>query len=586
MVHNGSVPLTATPQAPALSPEQGAANGRSSGRRRTPKSCDCCGPNSKGHDEKTHHSGMPGRRGAGQSGRGRGLSGRGRGHPGRGRGYPGRGRSLELGDVPRRKPGRPPWKKTVEIAEQVEETKDSVVEEVTDFVCPSPTHPPGEQGGNCVAELVTGMEQQSGPFSGESGPVSGESGSGTAGSGVEDGEDGLREDWLVPSGEEQLEGVCDPGKPPQTGGVMEVEQPPPQVTGAVVLSNGTTPTPPPPPTSVEHTPMESAPMEVEPLTLATVSPIHILLDTTLHPHAVWDHCTYCKPGTWVQEEGNSPPDQPSKPQPWPADNSHEGIREIVHEFLEHFYVKYGSFIPLSESDIMEHLKKTCNSELNNRQLNIHSEVVKYKAGLASAPMTSFMVTYNKHTLTLEDLSTLDEQNWVNDQVINMYGELILEATQHKIHFFNSFFHRQLVAKGYEGVKRWTKKVDLFSKRLLLIPIHLEIHWSLITVDMTNQHINYYDSQGIVFKHTVDNIMRYILSEAKEKKQAVFQKGWKMIINKGIPQQKNDSDCGVFVLEYCRCLALKHPLQFSQDDMPRVRKRIYKELCDCGLTQQH
>ena len=51
-----------------------------------------------------------------------------------------------------------------------------------------------------------------------------------------------------------------------------------------------------------------------------------------------------------------------------------------------------------------------------RKLNIHSEVVKYKAALASAPMTAFMVTYNKHTLTLEDLSTLDEQNWVNDQV--------------------------------------------------------------------------------------------------------------------------------------------------------------------------
>lgn len=29
----------------------------------------------------------------------------------------------------------------------------------------------------------------------------------------------------------------------------------------------------------------------------------------------------------------------------------------------------------------------------------------------------------------------------------------------QVHFFNSFFHRQLVAKGYEGVKRWTKKVS-------------------------------------------------------------------------------------------------------------------------------
>lgn len=277
----------------------------------------------------------------------------------------------------------------------------------------------------------------------------------------------------------------------------------------------------------------------------------------------------------------APPAQVSTPSP--AEHSHEGIKEIVHEFLENFYMKYGSFIPLSENDVFEHLNKTCSSELNKKTLNINSEVARYKEGLASAPMNSFTVTYNKHSLTLEDLSTLDEQNWVNDQVINMYGELIMEATQHKIHFFNSFFHRQLVAKGYEGVKRWTKKVDLFSKRLLLIPIHLEIHWSLITVDMTNQQIHYYDSQGIVFKHTVDNIMKYILSEAKEKKQMGYQKGWKVIVNKGIPQQRNDSDCGVFVLEYCRCLALSEPLKFSQDDMPKVRKRIYKELCNCALS---
>ncbi|MEQ2244833.1 Sentrin-specific protease 5, partial [Ilyodon furcidens] len=117
-----------------------------------------------------------------------------------------------------------------------------------------------------------------------------------------------------------------------------------------------------------------------------------------------------------------------------------------------------------------------------------------------------------------------------------------------VHFFNSFFYKQLVAKGYDGVKRWTKKVDLFSKWLLLIPIHLEIHWSLIAVTMATKTISYYDSQGIVFRHTTNNIMKYLQSEAREKKQAAFQKGWKIAIIKGIPQQKNDSDCGVFVLE--------------------------------------
>ncbi|MEQ2196144.1 Sentrin-specific protease 5, partial [Xenoophorus captivus] len=73
----------------------------------------------------------------------------------------------------------------------------------------------------------------------------------------------------------------------------------------------------------------------------------------------------------------------------------------------------------------------------------------------------------------------------------------------QVHFFNSFFYKQLVAKGYDGVKRWTKKVDLFSKWLLLIPIHLEIHWSLIAVTMATKTISYYDSQGIVFRHTTN-----------------------------------------------------------------------------------
>ncbi|KAJ8274665.1 hypothetical protein COCON_G00092900 [Conger conger] len=264
--------------------------------------------------------------------------------------------------------------------------------------------------------------------------------------------------------------------------------------------------------------------------------------------------------------------------------TNEGMKELVHEFLEHFYGKHGSFIPLSKSDVLKHLKNKLNTDLKDRKSLIYTELTKYQAVLASAPMRHFNVVYNKHRLTLEDLSTLDNQNWVNDQVINMYGELIMEAVNHKVHFFNSFFHRQLVTKGYEGIKRWTRKVDLFTKNLLLIPIHLEIHWSLITVDIATRNIHFYDSQGIVFRHAIENILKYIMAEAKEKECTVYQKGWKMIVNKRIPQQRNDNDCGVFVLEYCKCLALGKPLQFSQADMPKIRKRIYKELCDCKLTE--
>lgn len=49
-------------------------------------------------------------------------------------------------------------------------------------------------------------------------------------------------------------------------------------------------------------------------------------------------------------------------------------------------------------------------------VDIKREIARYRAGLASAPIVGFMVMYNKHSLSLDDLGTLEEQNWINDQV--------------------------------------------------------------------------------------------------------------------------------------------------------------------------
>uniref|UniRef100_A0A3Q4GBZ7 Ubiquitin-like protease family profile domain-containing protein n=1 Tax=Neolamprologus brichardi TaxID=32507 RepID=A0A3Q4GBZ7_NEOBR len=223
-------------------------------------------------------------------------------------------------------------------------------------------------------------------------------------------------------------------------------------------------------------------------------------------------------------------------------------------------MKYGSLIPLRKNDVLRHLKGNVACLCLFRKNTVLSEVTRYRAAILQKPIPSFQVVYKKHTLTLDDLLTLADQNWLNDQVMNMYGELIMESSHHKVHFLNSFFHRQLMTKGYDGVKRWTKQVDLFSKRLLLVPIHLEVHWCLVTADI--------------------NILKYLMTEAKEKKQTAFESGWTEV-----PQQTNENDCGVFVLEYSRCLALTRPLHFSQKDIPKIRKRIYKELCDCKLHEQ-
>ncbi|MEE6501449.1 hypothetical protein FKM82_004187 [Ascaphus truei] len=244
----------------------------------------------------------------------------------------------------------------------------------------------------------------------------------------------------------------------------------------------------------------------------------------------------------------------------------EQLASCVCGLLNEIIKKYGSLIPLSERDLLTRLKEVFNEDFSNRTSFISKEIMKYRAKHSKATLCNFRIFYNKHMLDMDDLATLDGQNWLNDQVINMYGELIVDAVPDKVHFLNSFFHRQLVTKGYNGVKRWTKKVDFFKKTLLLIPIHLEVHWSLITVNIPNKIISFYDSQGIHFKFCVENIRKYLLTEAREKNHPEFLQGWQTAVTKCIPQQKNDSDCGVFVLQPLETVQAEVILEFLNTSM--------------------
>ncbi|XP_036098726.1 sentrin-specific protease 5 isoform X3 [Molossus molossus] len=214
----------------------------------------------------------------------------------------------------------------------------------------------------------------------------------------------------------------------------------------------------------------------------------------------------------------------------------EQLSICLSGFLDEVMKKYGSLVPLSEKDVLGRLKDVFNEDFSNRKPFINREITNYRARHQKC---NFRVFYNKHMLDMDDLATLDGQNWLNDQVINMYGELIMDAVPDKVHFFNSFFHRQLVTKGYNGVKRWTKKVDLFKKSLLLIPIHLEVHWSLITVTLSNRIISFYDSQGIHFKFCVENIRKYLLTEAREKNRPEFLQGWQTAVTKFLSKNRGE-----------------------------------------------
>ncbi|XP_053574363.1 sentrin-specific protease 3 [Bombina bombina] len=289
-------------------------------------------------------------------------------------------------------------------------------------------------------------------------------------------------------------------------------------------------------------------------------------------------------GLLPQDDLTPPPEKEVTPTPPPAALTEEHVG-CVQSILDQFLQSYGSLIPLATEEVLEKLEDVFQQPFTTpaRRAVVQHLIHSYQRMPGNALLRGFRVTYKRHVLSMDDLGTLYGQNWLNDQVMNMYGDLVMDTVPEKVHFFNSFFYDKLRTKGYEGVKRWTKNVDIFSKQLLLIPIHLEVHWSLVCVDVTKRTITYFDSQRTLNRRCPKHIAKYLQAEAVKKDRPDFINGWKGLFKMNVARQNNDSDCGAFVLQYCKFLALGYPFTFSQQDMPKLRRQMYKELCHCKLV---
>ncbi|XP_066578602.1 sentrin-specific protease 3 [Amia ocellicauda] len=291
--------------------------------------------------------------------------------------------------------------------------------------------------------------------------------------------------------------------------------------------------------------------------------------------------------------GQEPPPPPDAAPQAGRDKGSPGLQGAVTDehmtcvqgILDEFLQQYGSLIPIHVDEVVEKLQDIFNENFStpSRKAVVQHLIQSYQRLSGSAMVRGFRVNYKRHVLTMDDLSTLYGQNWLNDQVMNMYGDLVMDSVPDKVHFFNSFFYDKLRTKGYDGVKRWTKNVDIFKKQLLLIPIHLEVHWSLVCVDVPGRCITYFDSQRTLNRRCPKHIAKYLQAEAVKKDQADFFSGWKGFFKMNVARQNNDSDCGAFVLQYCKCLALGQPFSFTQQDMPKLRRQMYRELCHCKLS---
>ncbi|PIO67686.1 Ulp1 protease family, catalytic domain protein [Teladorsagia circumcincta] len=186
-------------------------------------------------------------------------------------------------------------------------------------------------------------------------------------------------------------------------------------------------------------------------------------------------------------------------------------------------------------------------------------------------------------LTRKDLSTLCGLDWLNDEVINFYLQLVCQRSNEtkglpKVYAFNTFFYANISTKGYASVKRWTRKVDIFAHDLLLVPVHLSVHWCMAVIDLAEKRIDYYDSLLGKNQKCLEHLKRYLMEESNDKKKQNFSfDGWDFNLRTDIPRQLNGSDCGVFACKFAEFASRRAPIVFTQEHMPYYRRRMLYEL---------
>lgn len=191
-------------------------------------------------------------------------------------------------------------------------------------------------------------------------------------------------------------------------------------------------------------------------------------------------------------------------------------------------------------------------------------------------------------ITVKNLRTLQATEWLDDVIINGYIYLINDRDKRRnsgtqqVFGFESYFWPALSKKGHQHVRRWTRNINVFSLDKLLVPLHLNTdHWALAVLNFREKRCDYYDSlsakKNRFFQKKIWPVLRdYLEQESKDKQVPFSSDGWTAFCAP-CPQQQNGCDCGVFTLRFAECVSLNAEWNFSQEDIPQLRRIITWDL---------
>uniref|UniRef100_A0A915PSV9 Ubiquitin-like protease family profile domain-containing protein n=1 Tax=Setaria digitata TaxID=48799 RepID=A0A915PSV9_9BILA len=247
--------------------------------------------------------------------------------------------------------------------------------------------------------------------------------------------------------------------------------------------------------------------------------------------------------------------------------------------------------------------------------------------LAKGPKLDLLLNYPRDQPTISihyaDVEYLRPNEMLNDTIIEFYlkyiqMELVSPERRPSIFIFNPFFYSRLtqmpptgsgvirtissrakwIAENYKAVRTWTKNVDIFSADYVLIPIVEDIHWYLAIItyprfsivsrvpEVTSDDFiprrlrktyiilldSLADATDMKRKLTVPVLREYLVCEYDDKRKVkdgdtkYFAKELvEKIVPFPVPQQRNYTDCGLFLLKFAECFLLKPPSFITRND---------------------
>lgn len=212
----------------------------------------------------------------------------------------------------------------------------------------------------------------------------------------------------------------------------------------------------------------------------------------------------------------------------------------------------------------------------------------------SANRRKVLITHENSNIEItgEKFQCLRPGAWLNDEVINVYFELLKEREKRepkkflKCHFFSTFFYKKLISGrdgyDYKSVRRWTTQRKLGYCLLecdkIFVPIHKEIHWCLAVISKNDEKFQYLDSLKGRDSKVLKVLARYLVDEVKDKSGTEIDvSSWEQEYVEELPEQENGSDCGMFMIKYADFYSRGGGLHFSQENMPYFRRRTAKEI---------